>query len=337
MEMKEKRRAVLAPTKRVSDILNFLAMEGRGCTLSEISRGVNSPVCTCSVILRTLVQENFLECSEPAHLYSLGFGVYALSSAFMAPRTVLRSVLSEMHRVVDACGEICELGILDGQDVFYIAKVESQDPIRIVSQVGMRLPACCTATGKALLADFSDEDLHRLYGDTLPTVTAHSLTSFAELAAQLQAIVGAKRFFAGDAVKDDFSHDEMPIYGKYYPEVVCEAESTEEVSAILRVCYDNNIPVTPRGAGTGLVGGCVPLCGGVVLCTTRMNKILSYDMNNLVVHIQPGVLLCDLAADALAHGLMYPPAPGAKTATVGGDVSTNAGGERAVKNGEAGG
>ena len=154
-----------------------------------------------------------------------------------------------------------------------------------------------------------------------------------EIAAQLQAIVGAKRFFAGDAVKDDFSHDEMPIYGKYYPEVVCEAESTEEVSAILRVCYDNNIPVTPRGAGTGLVGGCVPLCGGVVLCTTRMNKILSYDMNNLVVHIQPGVLLCDLAADALPHGLMYPPDPGEKPATVGGNVSTNAGGMRAVKYG----
>ena len=88
-----------------------------------------------------------------------------------------------------------------------------------------------------------------------------------EIAAQLQAIVGAKRFFAGDAVKDDFSHDEMPIYGKYYPEVVGEAESTEEVSAILRVCYENDIPVTPRGAGTGLVGGCVPLCGGVVRST----------------------------------------------------------------------
>ena len=154
-----------------------------------------------------------------------------------------------------------------------------------------------------------------------------------EIAEKLQAIVGAKRFFAKDAVKDDFSHDEMPIYGKYYPEVVCEVESTEEVSQIMRLCYENNIPVTPRGAGTGLVGGCVPLCGGVVLCTTRMNKILSYDMNNLVVHIQPGVLLCDLAADALTHGLMYPPDPGEKTATVGGNVSTNAGGMRAVKYG----
>ena len=121
-----------------------------------------------------------------------------------------------------------------------------------------------------------------------------------EIAAQLQAIVGAKRFFAGDAVKDDFSHDEMPIYGKYYPEVVCEAESTEEVSAILRVCYENDIPVTPRGAGTGLVGGCVPLCGGVVLCTTRMNKILSYDMNNLVEREREGAALPLLGVGRLA-------------------------------------
>ena len=154
-----------------------------------------------------------------------------------------------------------------------------------------------------------------------------------ELTEKLRAIVGEKRFFAGDAVKDDFSHDEMPIYGEYSPEVVCEVESTDEVSQIMRLCCENNIPVTPRGAGTGLVGGCVPLCGGVVLCTTRMNKIISYDMNNLVVHIQPGVLLCDLAADALTHGLMYPPDPGEKTATVGGNVSTNAGGMRAVKYG----
>ncbi len=154
-----------------------------------------------------------------------------------------------------------------------------------------------------------------------------------EIAEQLKAIVGADRFFAGDAINADYSHDEMPIYGKYFPEVVCEVESTEEVSAIMKICAANIIPVTPRGAGTGLVGGCVPLVGGVIICTKRMNKILSYDMNNLVVHIQPGVLLQDLAADALNHGLMYPPDPGEKTATVGGNVSTNAGGMRAVKYG----
>ncbi|NCB51891.1 MAG: FAD-binding oxidoreductase [Clostridia bacterium] len=154
-----------------------------------------------------------------------------------------------------------------------------------------------------------------------------------EVAAQLKAVVGEKRFFAGDAVSPDYAHDEMPIYGKYYPEAVCEAETTEEVSSIVKICAANHIPVTPRGAGTGLVGGAVPLCGGVVISTARMNKILDYDMKNLVVHIQAGVLLQDLAADALSHGLMYPPDPGEKTATVGGNVSTNAGGMRAVKYG----
>ena len=154
-----------------------------------------------------------------------------------------------------------------------------------------------------------------------------------ELADELRKIVGGQRLEYGEQVKEQYSHDEMPIYGKYMPEAVCLAESTEEVAAIMRLCYANKIPVTVRGAGTGLVGGCVPIHGGIVLSTERMNKIISYDMKNLVVHTQPGVLLCDLAADALSHGLMYPPDPGEKTATVGGNVSTNAGGMRAVKYG----
>ncbi len=154
-----------------------------------------------------------------------------------------------------------------------------------------------------------------------------------ELADELRKIIGGQRLEYGEQVKEQYSHDEMPIYGKYMPEAVCLVESTEEVAAIMCLCYANKIPVTVRGAGTGLVGGCVPIHGGIVLSTERMNKIISYDMKNLVVHTQPGVLLCDLAADALSHGLMYPPDPGEKTATVGGNVSTNAGGMRAVKYG----
>ena len=154
-----------------------------------------------------------------------------------------------------------------------------------------------------------------------------------QIARQLCHIVGERRFQYGDQVKPEYSHDEMPIYGKYLPEAVCLPETTEEVSDIMRVCSENRIPVTVRGTGTGLVGGCVPVHGGIVVSTEKMNKILSYDMNNMVVHTQPGVLLCDLAADALAHGLMYPPDPGEKTATLGGNVSTNAGGMRAVKYG----
>ena len=154
-----------------------------------------------------------------------------------------------------------------------------------------------------------------------------------EIAAQLRAVVGEKRYFEKDAIDPNYAHDEMPIYGKYMPEAAVDVETTEEVSGIMKICSANRIPVTCRGAGTGLVGGCVPLAGGLVLCTRRMNKILAYDMDNLVVRLQPGVLLKDLAADALAHGLMYPPDPGEKTATVGGNISTNAGGMRAVKYG----
>ena len=155
----------------------------------------------------------------------------------------------------------------------------------------------------------------------------------AELAEKLKAIVGEERFYFDGSIPEDYCHDEMPIYGKRFPEAVCEVESTEEVAAIMKLCNENLIPVTPRGAGTGLVGGAVALNGGVIICTARMDKILGYDMKNLCVHTQVGVRLCDLAADAQAHGLFYPPDPGEKTATVGGNVSTNAGGMRAVKYG----
>ena len=154
-----------------------------------------------------------------------------------------------------------------------------------------------------------------------------------ELADQLKAIVGEENFQFGEDVNEDFSRDEMPIYGTKMPQAVVFPANTQEVSDIMKLCYDNDVPVTVRGAGTGLVGGCTPLAGGVVLCTMNMNQILEYDLNNLNVRIQPGVRLCDLAEDALKHGMMYPPDPGEKTGSVGGNVSTNAGGMRAVKYG----
>lgn len=155
----------------------------------------------------------------------------------------------------------------------------------------------------------------------------------AEIIDQLSAVVGEGNIAHGEDVHADYSHDEMPIYGTHMPEAVVFPESTEQVSGVMKICYDNNIPVTVRGAGTGLVGGSTPLYGGVVLCTMHMNKILEYDMNNLNVRVQPGVRLCELAADALEHDLLYPPDPGEKTGSVGGNVSTNAGGMRAVKYG----
>ncbi|MCY6484596.1 FAD-binding oxidoreductase [Clostridium aestuarii] len=137
----------------------------------------------------------------------------------------------------------------------------------------------------------------------------------------------------GDDINEDYSHDEMPIYGKSAPEVVFMAHSTEEVAAVVKICNEHKIPVTPRGAGSGLVGGAVPLLGGVLIDITKMNKILSYDLENFVVHVQPGVTLNDLAEDCAKQGLLYAPDPGEKFACLAGNVSTNAGGMRAVKYG----
>jgi glycolate oxidase len=146
-------------------------------------------------------------------------------------------------------------------------------------------------------------------------------------------IVGAGHVFTGDDIHEDYTHDEMMEYGCYTPDAVTEAASTEQVSQIMKYCHGRNIPVTPRGSGTGLCGGCVPIHGGIILSLAKMDSIIEFDEDNLTVTIEPGVLLMDLAAAAIERGLMYPPDPGEKSATVGGNVMTNAGGMRAVKYG----
>ena len=146
----------------------------------------------------------------------------------------------------------------------------------------------------------------------------------------LQQIAG--EVLTGSAINEDYAHDELGGISSM-PEVLVRVRSTEEVSAIMKLAYSRNIPVTVRGSGTGLVGGAVPIHGGILLETSKMNKILSLDPNNLTVTVQPGVLLMELAAFAEEHDFLYPPDPGEKSATIGGNISTNAGGMRAVKYG----
>ena len=153
-----------------------------------------------------------------------------------------------------------------------------------------------------------------------------------ELIEKIKA-VAPERVYVGADVNADYARDEMPIYGTRMPDLAIDVMSTEEVSAVMKICNENHIPVTCRGAGTGLAGACTPIAGGVVICTTKMKQILGYDTDNFVVRVQPGVLLNDLAEDALKQGLLYPPDPGEKFATLGGNVATNAGGMRAVKYG----
>ncbi len=148
----------------------------------------------------------------------------------------------------------------------------------------------------------------------------------------LKEIVGADEVLFGDNINPDYAHDELGGI-EVMPEVLVRVHSTEEISRIMKHAYENNIPVTVRGSGTGLVGAAVAVEGGILLETTKMNKILELDTDNLTVTVQPGVLLMELAAFAEENDFLYPPDPGEKSATIGGNISTNAGGMRAVKYG----
>ena len=150
--------------------------------------------------------------------------------------------------------------------------------------------------------------------------------------AALQAVAGEENVLWGEAINPDYAHDELG--GTFaMPEVLVRAKTTEAVSGVMKLAYERNIPVTVRGSGTGLVGGAVAVAGGILLEMNRMNKILKLDTENLTVTVQPGVLLMELAAFAEANDFLYPPDPGEKSATIGGNISTNAGGMRAVKYG----
>lgn len=150
---------------------------------------------------------------------------------------------------------------------------------------------------------------------------------------QLKDIVGAAHLHS--------SHDQRSAYGKdktedliFLPEVVILPKNTAEISQIMQICYQENIPVTPRGAGTGLAGGALPVCGGIVLSVERLNKILELDERNLQVTTEPGVITEVLQNEVAAKGLYYPPDPASRGSSfIGGNVATNAGGPRAVKYG----
>lgn len=154
-----------------------------------------------------------------------------------------------------------------------------------------------------------------------------------DVIAELKGIFGEKRVITGDMIGADFAHDELPGGAAHMPEAVVEAASTEEVAALMKLCSAAKIPVTVRGAGTGQAGGSVPVEGGIVLSLKGMDQVVSFDEQARLLTVQPGVLLQDVKAAAEEHGLYYPPDPGEKTATIGGNVSTNAAGPCALKYG----
>jgi glycolate oxidase len=149
----------------------------------------------------------------------------------------------------------------------------------------------------------------------------------------LAGVVGAEHLRTGDAIKDDYGHDEALTAQPQRPLAVVSPASTDEVAAVVRLADEHRIPVTARGAGTGMSGGCIPRPDGIVVSFERMNRILEIDTDNFVAVVEPGVQLDQLDAELAPRGLVYPVYPGEYSASLGGNVGTNAGGMRAVKYG----
>jgi glycolate oxidase len=155
----------------------------------------------------------------------------------------------------------------------------------------------------------------------------------AQLLKQLEEITGKDNISVSETDLNNFSIDESPEMQPHAPEVVVRPLTTSIVSDILRFADRNLIPVTPRGGGTGLSGGCVPLFGGIILSLERMNHIIKISADNFSAIVEPGVTLDQLAGNLAPHNLHYPIHIGDMSATIGGTIATNAGGMNAVKYG----
>ncbi|MBP2656200.1 MAG: putative FAD-linked oxidoreductase [Firmicutes bacterium] len=153
--------------------------------------------------------------------------------------------------------------------------------------------------------------------------------------AELEDIVGEKNVVVDRDKLENYSHDEVSDPHYYYlPEVVVFPETTEQVARIVKLANQELIPVTPRGAGTGVSCGAVPVHGGIVLTTEKMNKIIKVDADNLYMEVEAGVRTGEVQQAAKAAGLYYPGDPcSGDSCFIGGNVATNAGGNKTVKYG----
>jgi len=153
------------------------------------------------------------------------------------------------------------------------------------------------------------------------------------LISRLKEIAGDRFVITSADDMEPYSHDETATL-KAMPWAVVKPENTDQISRIMQLAQNEKIPVTPRGAGTGLSGGAVPLYGGILLSTERLNKILEIDTENLMAVTQPGVITAELQRAAEAKGLFYPPDPASlESCFIGGNIAENSGGPRAFKYG----
>lgn len=172
------------PTIRVLKILDTIAEDSCGKRLSDFSRDLGIPKSTLLPILQTLCDRHYLTQNESGR-YTAGTALFSLGATFSGCFPVLEYVRSQLSEVVDLLGETCYCGTLAEDQVLYLDKVDSTQPLRVLTNTGKRLPAYATSLGKALLMDKSEEEINALYPDGLRPLTANTITDAARLYEQI--------------------------------------------------------------------------------------------------------------------------------------------------------
>jgi glycolate oxidase len=157
--------------------------------------------------------------------------------------------------------------------------------------------------------------------------------SFKKFSKELSSLLGGRKVVTDNDILAAYAKDETSDLSAM-PDILVRAETTDDVSRTLGFCHAHSVPVIPRGAGTGVTGGAVPVNGGVVLSLEKMNRIIEIDRENMVAVVEPGAITSHVQDAAKAEGLMYPPDPSSlDSCSIGGNVAANAGGPSTVKYG----
>lgn len=174
------------PTLRVLDVFEELARTPGGCTLTDLSVATGVSKSTLVPILKTMEHRRFITFEAGTGRYAIGIKAFSVGTSFVDNVPLVSVLREEMERMAAACDETCQLGVLDGSDVLYIAKIDSAQAIRLISSIGKHIPAYCTALGKALLSDETPEHIRALFPDPFESLTLHTVSGVDELIEQIE-------------------------------------------------------------------------------------------------------------------------------------------------------
>lgn len=178
------------PTERVLNILQLLAEKQEGITLTEIAQSIKAPKSTIYPIIQTMLERKFIYLDKATLKYTLGISTFGIGASYSHNEEIIDFIKNEMNNIVNRIGETSQMGILDEGNVFYLLKEDpdKHNDIKLISYVGKRLPAYCTALGKALIYQYNLDELKQIFPEGLKKITEHTITDYVSLKDQLKKV-----------------------------------------------------------------------------------------------------------------------------------------------------